>query len=232
MNSAPLQKKQIVQKETDVFKEEFHDRIHFWGRLTLWCVIFATMAAPLYLSFVLGYHPGWEAIIAGIAGVTAAFGIFWFLEPVTYFPVLGISGTYMGFLVGNISNMCLPCSGAAQTAIGAEPGTKKAELAATLGIAAAAIVHIIVLVPIVLGGQYIITILPEGVKSAFDFILPAIFGGIFAQFAIKVPVYGTISILLGLALHLLTSLGYFGLIISVVGTILIAFFLESQRVKN
>lgn len=45
--------------------EKFHERSHFWGRLTIWAVILLTLALPLYLSYGLGFHPGWSAILSG-----------------------------------------------------------------------------------------------------------------------------------------------------------------------
>ncbi|WP_233269409.1 small-conductance mechanosensitive channel [Alteribacillus sp. YIM 98480] len=224
----PLEEDTSLNEDV-VFEREFHNKVHLWGRITLWMVIAATIIAPLYLSFVYGFHPGWTPIIAGVIGVTAAFGVFWVLEPVTYFPLLGVSGTYMAFLVGNISNMCLPCSAAAQTSIDAKPGSKKAELAATLGISAAAIVHIIVLIPIIFAGYYLVSILPEGMKTAFDFILPATFGAIFAQFSMKVPIYGAIALTLGIILHTLTPIGYYGILITVIGTTFIAYYLDKWK---
>lgn len=230
-NEVTNEKLHEIDKD-QAFATNFHTKVHLWGRITLWMAIIGTIATPIYLSFVLGFHPGWTPIIAGIVGVTAAFGVFWFLEPITYFPLLGISGTYMSFLVGNISNMCLPCSGAAQTAIEAKPGSKKAELAATLGISAAAIVHVIVLIPIVFGGYYLVSILPESIKIAFDFILPATFGAIFSQFSIKSPIYGIASLFIGIILHTLTPLGYFGILISVIGTIIFAYSFEKIKATS
>lgn len=49
----------------------------------------------------------------------------WFVEPISYFPVVGAAGTYMAFLSGNISNMRIPCASMAQVAADVEPGTEK-----------------------------------------------------------------------------------------------------------
>ncbi|WP_251552033.1 small-conductance mechanosensitive channel [Neobacillus muris] len=207
----------------------FHGKAHFWGRLTLWAVVAATIIPPLYLSFVLGYHPGWGVILAAFAGVAAFVGVMWILEPVSYFPSLGISGTYMSFLVGNISNMCLPCSAAAQNAVNAEPGSKKAELAATLGIAGASLVHITVLIPIVLGGAILVAFLPPAVQTAFQFVLPAIFGGVTIQFAMKRPVYGIIGVFMGILITLLPIPSFIKVMVCVSITIALTFLYEKYQ---
>ncbi len=72
-----------------------------------------SLIPPLYISFVLDAHPGWGVIATGLVGYASFIGIMWVLEPITYYPTLGVAGTYLAFLTGNIANMCLPCSSAA-----------------------------------------------------------------------------------------------------------------------
>lgn len=182
--------------------EKFHDRSHFWGRLTIWAVIVLSLALPLYLSYGLGFHPGWSAILSGFLAYAAVVGVLWFVEPISYYPILGISGTYLAFLTGNIGNMCLPAASIAQSAVGVEPGTKKGELTATLAMAAASIVNIVMLLFIVLGGSYVVTLLPQSVVDSLVFVLPAIFGGLIAQLAMQKPLWGVIGIALALAVNL------------------------------
>src|SRR5699024_2378314 len=118
---------------------------------------------PVYLSYGLGYHPGWNVILTAFTAYAGVVAVVWFLEPIMYFPILGVSGTYISFLSGNIGNMCLPSAAAAQHAIGAQPGTKKGEITATLGIGAASLVNKLFLVPIILGGSVLISMIPENI---------------------------------------------------------------------
>jgi len=192
--------KSIEARSETMGMEAFHHQSDFWGRLTLWILTAVSFLPPLYFSFVLGYHPGWSAILGGLIGYAAFIGVMWFLEPITYYPVLGKSGTYIAFLTGNIANMCMPCSAAAQEAVGAEPGTKKAEIAGTLGIATASLTNIIVVVITVLGGTVLLTIIPQPVQEALKYILPAIYGGVLGQFALKKPLYGLIALVIGVAI--------------------------------
>ncbi|MCQ6277613.1 small-conductance mechanosensitive channel, partial [Bacillus sp. V3B] len=119
--------------------EQFHIKSHFWGRLTVWAAIILSVSLPIVLSFVLGYHPGWNVILSGFLAYAGIIAVVWVLEPIMYYPILGVSGTYISFLTGNIGNMCLPSAAAAQNAIGAQPGTEKGEITATLAIGAASL---------------------------------------------------------------------------------------------
>lgn len=212
--------------------DTFHSKAHFWGRLTLLAAIFTTLMAPMYLSFVLGAHPGWGAIITGVIGYASFIGILWILEPITYFPVLGIAGTYLAFLSGNIANMCLPCSAAAQESIGAEPGSRKAEIAGVFGIAIACLVNTVVIIFVILGGSYIVTILPPAVESTFSFVLPAIFGAVLGQFAFKTPIYGIAALVIGMGVLFSPIPSLIKIMTSVVITVCIILYTEKMKDKK
>ncbi|GIN20473.1 MAG TPA: small-conductance mechanosensitive channel [Bacillus bacterium] len=210
----------------------FHNKAHFWGRLTLFMTILASLSAPLYMSFVVGAHPGWGPILAGLIGYAGFIGVMWVIEPITYYPILGIAGTYLAFLSGNISNLCLPCSAAAQEAIGAENGSNKGEIAGVFGIAVACLVNTIVIVIVILGGSYIIMMLPEAIKSAFNFILPAIFGAVLGQFAFKTPLYGLVGSLIGLAILVSPIISFIKIALCVAMTITFILYMEKLKDKK
>jgi hypothetical protein len=209
--------------------DRFQEKAHFWGRLTIWTVILVTLMVPLYLSFVLGFHPGWNVIISGFATYASIIALVWVIEPVSYYPVLGVSGTYLGFLTGNIGNMCLPCASIAQSVVGAEPGTKKGEITASLAIAAASLVNIIILLFVILGGSYLLSLLPESVVNSFRFVLPAIFGGVIAQFAIQRPLWGIIAIAVGLFVNLGPVPRSLQTFLCILGTVVICMLMEKIK---
>lgn len=212
--------------------ETFHAKSHFWGRLTIWSVILLTTSLPLYLSFVLGYHPGWSAIFTGFSAYASIVAVVWFVEPISYYPVLGVSGTYLAFLTGNIGSMCLPSASIAQSVVGAEPGTKKGEITATLAISAASIVNTTLLLFVILGGSYFLTLLPESVTSMFRFVLPAIFGGVIAQFAMQKPVWGVIGIAFGLFVNLGPVPRSLQTFLCILGTVIVCMLLEKMKKKK
>ncbi|MDF2037784.1 small-conductance mechanosensitive channel [Bacillus sp. CMF12] len=219
----------IEIKQTTMSMQGFHAKSDFWGQTTLWMLIVMSFVPPIYFSFILGYHPGWGAIAGGLIGYAAFIGIMWFLEPITYYPVLGKSGTYIAFLTGNIANMCLPCSAAAQESIGAEPGTKKAEVAGTLGIAVASLTNIVIIIAVVLSGSYILTIIPQSVQNALQFILPAIYGGVLGQFALKKPLYGLVAFVIGMAVLFAPIFSLIKIVLCVAITIAVVLFIEKSK---
>ncbi|MFB4159871.1 small-conductance mechanosensitive channel [Geomicrobium sp. JSM 1781026] len=210
----------------------FHSRSHFWGRVTLLSMIIATFLAPFYLSFVVGAHPGWDVIIAGIIGYASFIGIMWALEPITYYPTLGVSGTYLAFMQGNIANLCLPCSTAAQSAVNAETGSDKAEIAGTIGIAVACLVNMFIIATTVITGSFLISILPPAVETAFLCVLPAIFGAVLGQFAYKRPLYGLLALIIGVIVYYLPIFDLLNILISVLVTVFFVIYLEKRKDKR
>ncbi|MFS0560363.1 small-conductance mechanosensitive channel [Terribacillus sp. 179-K 1B1 HS] len=222
---------QMIETQEQTF-EAFQTNAHFWGRLTIGCVIVLSAALPLYLSFVEGYHPGWQAIFAAFVAYIALVGFAWVIEPVSYYATLGVSGTYLSFLTGNIANMCLPSAAAAQQVIGADPGTRKGEVAATLAIAAASFMNIAVLIPVILAGSYILSVIPESVQAAFTYIIPAIFGGMIAQLAMKKPLFGVIGIAFGILMAQLPIPVFFKGLVCMFLTVIICVLLENYQTSK
>ncbi|MFD1360844.1 small-conductance mechanosensitive channel [Lentibacillus salinarum] len=227
-NKGGIETRQVANTKMIDF-ETFHDKSHFWGRLTLWSVIILTLMVPAYLSFVLGYHPGWNVILAGFTAYASIVALVWAIEPISYYPVLGVSGTYIAFLTGNIGNMCLPCASVAQSVVGAEPGTKKGELTATLAIATASLVNIIILIFVILGGSYLISLMPDSVVDTFRFVLPAIFGGVIAQFAIRKPIWGVVGIAFGLFVNIGPVPRALQTFLCILGTVVVCMLLEKIK---
>src|SRR5690625_2213274 len=181
---------------------EFRAASHRWGRITMGLGILISLAMPMYISFGMGYHPGFSLIFSSFLAYAAVVAIVWFLEPIMYFPVLGVSGTYVAFFTGNISNMCLPAVAACQEAIGVKPGSNEGEVVGTLGISAASLVNKIILVPVILAGLWLLTVIPESVQEVFPYVLPAIFGAVLAQFAGKYPIYGVLALIIGILVNM------------------------------
>lgn len=183
------------------FDKVFTKEIIKYGKITLLGAIPLCFIPVLYLWFRYGAVPEVKTILTGWFLIASVYGAEYIVTPISYFPVLGISGTYMAFLSGNIANMRVPCALVAQEAVGAEAGTPEGEIVATIGMAGSIITNIIILTIAVMGGNVLFSYFPPTVIEAFDFVLPAIFGALFSLFAVKFPKYGVFGI--GIAVFLL-----------------------------
>jgi hypothetical protein len=216
---------------------EFDRTTTRWGQLTMSFGLLLSLAAPLYLVFFtdLGISAGmiWTAYFA----VAAAFGVFWIVEPITYFPVLGPAGMYQAFMIGNIANKLLPSALVAQAAIGAKTGTKRGEFSALMAICGAAMVHVFSMLFFVgILGTWLVSIIPTSVTDvARLYIFPAIIGGVLVQLIVtmKQPRVTVIAIVVAL-LVLFVLVPVFPILtkgatgITVLVTAILAWFLRSR----
>lgn len=176
-----------------VFRDEFLPYINKWGRgLNLLGVIICF--GPCIALAMMGIYPPIGPLMAGIAIQLPAVASAYIYEPISFFAVLGIPGTYMSFLSGNISNMRVPCAAIAQSAAGVSEGSDEGTIIATIGIAVSIVVNIVVLTAGVLLGSYIFSFLPAIVKSAFNLLLPALFAALLANGVVNSPKLAMVSI--------------------------------------
>lgn len=213
----------------NTYNDNYIPYIVRWGRVTNLIGVVLCFLPALVLTFGYGYNPGMTAIITGALAQVSGCFIFWFVEPISYFPVLGIPGTYMSFLAGNGSSLRLPCSAAAQEAVGVETGSELGTIVSTIGIAVSIFVNTGMLTIGVILGAAVLSKLPAEIVTALGYILPGLFGAMFAQFAVMQPKIGAIALVLALSMTYLAKVGalaifpgaptYVIIIVSVFGTI-------------
>lgn len=120
--------------------------------------------------------------------VALSFGAFYIVEPVSYYASLGLTGTYLSFLSGNIGNMRVPCATMALETTGSKPGTLQAEVASTMAICGSIVTNLIATTSAVLVGSAVVSVLPEFITAALTkYAAAAIFGGTFGTYAVKYP---------------------------------------------
>jgi hypothetical protein len=172
--------------KNEIYNNNFIKSIVFWGSVTNLIAFFLVFLPAIYLWLVWDALPPASAVISGALSVILGFsGVLWIVEPISYFPILGIPGTYMAFLSGNISNMRVPCSAIAQEAAGVEEGSQEGTVISVLGVGASVYINVIVMIVGAIVGARLVANFPPLVSSALKYILPAVFGGVFGQFALK-----------------------------------------------
>ncbi len=172
--------------------------------------LFAALAAfipVLWLCTTYRCWPDAGTILTAWGMVAASFGAFYFVEPISYYAALGLTGTYLSFLSGNIGNMRVPCAALALDVTESKPGTIQAEIVSTMAICGSIITNLIGTTSAVVLGVVVLEILPEFVVTGLTkYASSAIFGATFGNFAIKYPKVGVVALVLPLLLRKFTSL--------------------------
>lgn len=194
----------------EYYSKSYIPSIVKWGKITMLLGIITCFCPAIVISVIYGYMPPISAIIAGTISQMSVSGAFYIVEPISYFPILGIPGTYLTFLSGNTSNMRVPCSSVAQEAAGVEMGTEKGSIISTIGIAISILVNVVILTIGAVAGNAIINIMPAAMKGALNFLLPALYGAVFGQFAIARPKLGAVAVVIAFGMNWLLKNGYLG----------------------
>lgn len=206
----------------NAYEKDYLPYIIKWGRRTNWTGVVLSFGPALALAVVFGVIPPFTAILNGFIAIAGAVGVVWFVEPISYFPIVGVAGTYMAFISGNIGNLRIPCAMVAQKVAGVEPGTNQGSIIATLGMAVSIVVNTAILTAGILAGAQVLGKMPQSVIAALQFLLPALFGAIFVQFALKklklAPIVLAICVLFALGVRSKIIPGY----ISTIGAVFLS----------
>ncbi len=229
-------------EDKNFFDNEYMPKMNRIGKITGYVGVGGAFLPALILAVVYGILPKPAALLTAFIAGASSFGVLWFVEPISYFPVLGPVGTYMAFLSGNISNMRVPCASMAQEAAGVKPGTEQGSITATLGMAMSIVINVSVLTIGVILGSSILSMLPDSITEALsNYLLPALFGALLVQFGMKMKSH-TVTILIfavlinvglnaGIFNWLPGASNYLGILTSVFLSIAVAMFTYSKKNK-
>ncbi|MER2136369.1 MAG: hypothetical protein ABS909_00740 [Arthrobacter sp.] len=212
-----------------------------WGRLTMIAGLLISVGGPLYLVLFGNLGVTSAQLWTAFGAVAATFFVIWLVEPLTYYPILGPAAMYQAFMIGNISNKLLPSALVAQTSVGALPGSKRGDLAADMAICGAAAVHLLSLLVFVgLLGTWLVSVIPAELTAlARVYVLPAVMGAVIVQAIVSMkalrPTLAALGVVLAVQytlLPLVPGLAMISTAISVIGTILIAWFTRKRAPRN
>ena len=167
-------------------KLNYMDSVHRDGTIWNLGVMVLLMAFPVSLCFIFDTVPDWAALLAGLVATAPMYWAVGVVETVTFVPMLGAGGSYLGFVTGNISNLKLPCALNALEQNEVSATSEEGEVVSTIAIAVSSIVTTII---IILGVILIVPLSPvlqaPVLEPAFNQMLPALFGALGVAFVSK-----------------------------------------------
>lgn len=162
------------------------DSVHRDGRIWNIGVMILLFAFPVAVCILFNTTPDWGSLLMGIIATAPMYWAVGAIETVTFVPMLGAGGSYLGFVTGNISNLKLPCALNAMEQNGVSANSEEGEVVSTIAIAISSIVTTII---IIIGVVLIVPLTPvlqaPVLQPAFDQMLPALFGGLGVAFVSK-----------------------------------------------
>jgi hypothetical protein len=209
----------------------FRARVIKLGILTLSMGLIANFLPALFIAVKYGVMPPVSDLAKIWLAAAAAFGVGYVIQPVSFFPMIQTPGSYIVWLCGNVAEIRVPAATMAQKVTNAEQGTPKAEIMATIGIAGSVLVSATMLTLFTFIGAEVIPLLPKSVTKGFTYILPAVFGAVYAELASKNIRLGVGTLIAAVAIVLVApKLGFPGAFLSLV-VILAAILLARAEYK-
>ena len=80
------------------YNENYMPKVNRIGKITGYLGVVLAFAPAIMLAIVYGILPKGAALATAFIAGASSFGVLWFVEPISYFPVVGSAGTYMAFL--------------------------------------------------------------------------------------------------------------------------------------
>lgn len=225
------------------YVENFMPSVHRIGRSTMAIAFCLSFLPVVYFILVRGYTQPLSAYInTTIAICSIGIGM-WLSEPLSYWPVLGSAGTYIAYFSGNVGSMRFPVALNVQSTMKADINTPRGQVITIVGIVASVFSNLIILLAIVLIGNWLLTVLPAAVMASFTFVMPCMFGtmilmrfngkdGVVKGFFDCLPYLATAIICKLLITYVFTFLASFGMAISVALTVIVAYILYRRRLSK
>lgn len=157
----------------------YMDTVHRDGTIWNLSMMVILLMFPVAVALVFKAMPDWQGLILGLVGTAPMYWAVGAVEVITFIPMLGAGGSYLGFVTGNISNLKLPCAINALENAGVSAKSEEGELVSTIAIAVSSIVTTVI---VAIGVLLIVPLSPilenPVLTPAFDQMLPALFGAL------------------------------------------------------
>ena len=164
------------------------NKTHTYGRIWMVVTLLVFLSVPTLICAHLGVHPELAKIGKGLATVALVFYPTAVIEVLTYAPLLGTGGTYLGFVTGNITNLKMPVALASMDSAKVDANSEEGEVISTISIAVSSIVTTVIIAVFVLLFRPVLKdITGEGsvFAPAFQQVTPALFGALCASYLAK-----------------------------------------------
>lgn len=185
------------ERQKELFFTEFNNSLHRLGKILLLISMILLLSVPFVIGALNNVMPGLGGFLSGMAKVGIIYIPVAIVEFLVYTPMLGVGGSYISFLTGNVTNMKIPCAMNARDMAGTTVGTPENEIISTISTATSAIVTTLV---IVVGVLLIVPLQPvlqsETLLPAFNNVVPALFGALGLKYFAKSPKIAVIPLLL------------------------------------
>lgn len=164
----------------------FNDWVHKFGISSSLILLVLMSAFPVLISLYYGVWPNMTELWPAFIAVILFMAPWWPAETVGYMSIMGPGALYMSYITGNVTNLRMPATVGTINSLELEPNSDACHTMAII-VCGASIITTVVIV-----GVGVIIAVPlrpvlelPVLQPAFQYVVPAIFGGLVAQTILK-----------------------------------------------
>ncbi|MBS7359838.1 MAG: hypothetical protein KIG53_04440 [Oscillospiraceae bacterium] len=185
----------------------YNDKMHRIGKIWSILALLALLSVPTFICIMNDAWPSAGTVLSALLKVAPLYYVTAVIEVITYTPMLGVGGTYLSFVTGNITNLKMPCALNAMNAADVKSNSDEGEVISTISIGASSITTTIIIAVGVLafGSSGLLNVIqdPNSVVSpAFNNVIPALFGALLGSYLKKYWKIATPTIVIGVIILL------------------------------
>lgn len=165
----------------------YHSWVHRFGITSSLILFIAMTAFPIAVSTVYGLWPDFKLLWPGFIAVILFMAPYWPAETIGYMSVMGPGALYMSYITGNVTNLRMPATIGTINSLGIKPNTDECHTMAIIACGASIITTVVIVaLGVVIAAPLAPVLSSPVIQPAFDYVVPALFGGLVAQTILKV----------------------------------------------
>lgn len=185
----------------------YNDKMHRIGKIWSILALLVLLSVPTFICIMNDAWPGAKTVLSALLKVAPLYYVTAVIEVITYTPMLGVGGTYLSFVTGNITNLKMPCALNAMNAADVKSNSDEGEVISTISIGASSITTTIIIAVGVLafGSSGLLSVIQDPtsvVSPAFNNVIPALFGALLGSYLKKYWKIATPTIVIGVIILL------------------------------
>lgn len=167
-------------------QSSYQSWIHKFGILSSLVLFIAMTAFPIVASAVYGLWPDFKVLWPGFVAVILFMAPYWPAETIGYMSVMGPGALYMSYITGNVTNLRMPATVGTINSLGIKPNTDECHTLAIIACGASIITSVVIVaLGVVIAAPLAPVLQAPVIQPAFDYVVPALFGGLVAQTVLK-----------------------------------------------
>ena len=178
--------------DVNVASQMINRNLHRQGQIWTAIALIVMCMVPVGMSIIYKTTLNWKLFFTCV-GLLIYYLPIGVGEVFTYSYMLGVNGTYLAFVTGNLSNLKIPCVVNAVNIVGTKVGTEEHEIACTISIAVSSIVTVVVIligvIALAFSGLGTLLSSPQAafLTPAFGTVAFALFGALGGKYLVKYP---------------------------------------------